>query len=101
MITDRVNQVKELKVQVGLQGYAVCTLKKEYQSFWITQRGKRFHKLMQVLHLKIQPAWQVLTEEEEQGKMGIPKNVKGTFIYTPHWLFPSISTTYLAVFLQC
>ena len=98
MITDLVNQVKELKVQVGLQVYVVCTLKKEYYSFWITQRGKRFHKLMQFLHVKIQP-WQVLTEEDEEEKLGIPKNVKGTFIYTLLWLFPSISTTYLAVFL--
>lgn len=98
MITDLVNQVKELKVQVGLQVYVVCTLKKEYYSFWITQRGKRFHKLMQILHVKIQP-WQVLTEEDEEEKLGIPKNVKGTFIYTLLWLFPSISTTYLAVFL--
>lgn len=101
MITDLVNQVKELKVQVGLQVCVVCTLKKEYYSFWITQRGKRFHELMQILHLKIQPAWRVLTEEEEQEKLGIPKNVKGTFLYTLPWLFPSISTTYLAVFLQC
>lgn len=98
MITDLVNQVKELKVQVGLQVYVVCTLKKEYYSFWITRRGKRFHKLMQILHVKIQP-WQVLTEEEEEEKLGIPKNVKGTFIYTLLWLFPSISTTYLTVFL--
>ena len=29
MIADLVNQVKELKVQVGLQVYAICTLKKE------------------------------------------------------------------------
>ena len=57
---------------------------------------------MQILHLKIWPAWQVLTDEEEQEKMGIPKNVKDTFIkYNLLWLFPSISTTYLTVFLQC
>ena len=52
---------------------------------------------MQILHLKIWPVWQVLTDEEEQEKLGIPKNVKDTFIkYNLLWLFPSISTTYLA-----
>ena len=56
---------------------------------------------MQILLLKIWPAWQVLTDEEEQEKMGIPKNVKDTFIkYNLLGLFPSISTTYLTVFLQ-
>ena len=29
----------------------------------------------------------VLTEEEEQEKLGILKNVKGTFIYTPPFYF--------------
>ena len=34
---------------------------------------------MQILHLKIWPAWQVLTDDEKQEKMGILQECEGYF----------------------